>query len=247
MPPRHATIADSLVRQIVGAYRRGYFPMADVRTGELFWCNPDRRGVIPLHPGDPLAPRASFTVPRTLRQKVRSGRFVVTADRAFTQVIVACANPDRPGAWIDETIVGAYRLLHDAGIAHSIEVWRPHERTGELVLVGGLYGLAIGAAFFGESMFSHPGAGGTDASKVALVHLVAHLRTRGYRLLDTQMWSPHLAQFGCVEVDREDFLRALTPAVGDRSVSWGLFTPSARDALVSRAALPEPAREDDAA
>lgn len=247
MPPRHATIADSLVRQIVSAYRRGYFPMADIRAGELFWCSPERRGVIPLHADDPLAPNSTFTIPKTLRQKVRSGKFVVTADRAFTQTIVSCANPDRPGAWIDETIVGAYRLLHDAGFAHSIEVWRRNENTGELILVGGLYGLAIGAAFFGESMFSLPAIGGTDASKVALVHLVAHLRRRGYRLLDTQMWSPHLAQFGCVEVDRPDFLRALTPAVTDRSVSWGVFLPSDADAITPRRALPGVEREDDAA
>lgn len=247
MPPRNATIADSLVRQIVSAYRRGYFPMADIRAGELFWCSPERRGVIPLHPNDPLAPDAAFTVPRTLRQKVRSGKFVVTSDKAFTQTIVSCANPDRPGAWIDETIVGAYRLLHDAGIAHSIEVWRHHEPTGELILVGGLYGLAIGAAFFGESMFSLPALGGTDASKVALVHLVAHLRRRGYRLLDTQMWSAHLAQFGCVEVDRPDFLRALTPAVTDRSVKWGVFMASGDDAIPARRALPGASRDDDAA
>src|SRR5690606_17098285 len=123
MPPSNApTLADSVVRQIVGAYRRGYFPMADVRTGQLHWCSPERRGVIPLSPHDDL-PGRGFTVPRTLRQRVRSGKFVVTADLAFTRTIVHCADPERPGAWIDETIVGAYRLLHDAGYAHSVEVW----------------------------------------------------------------------------------------------------------------------------
>lgn len=234
-----ATLADSVIRQIVGAYRRGYFPMADFRSGQLHWCSPELRGVIPLSPSDNL-PGPGFTIPRNLRQKVRAGKFVVTADAAFTQTIVRCADPERPGAWIDETIVGAYRLLHDAGHAHSVEVWTVREPTNELVLVGGLYGLGIGAAFFGESMFSLPELGGTDASKVALVHLVAHLRKRGYRLLDTQMWSPHLAQFGCVELPRADFLKRLNDAVNIRGVTWGQFNASTRDAEPhDRRALPE--------
>jgi leucyl/phenylalanyl-tRNA--protein transferase len=245
MPPANApTLADSVVRQIVGAYRRGYFPMADLRTGQLHWCSPDVRGVIPLWPDDGL-PGPGFTVPRTLRQRVRAGRFVVTADAAFTQVIVNCADPERPGAWIDETIVGAYRLLHDAGYAHSVEAWTVREPTNELVLVGGLYGLSIGGAFFGESMFSRPDLGGADASKVALVHLVAHLRKRGYRLLDTQMWSPHLAQFGCVELPRADFLRRLADAASERSVSWGRFDASTGDAEPLRRTLPPAPRNPD--
>ena len=240
MPPSNApTVADSVVRQIVGAYRRGYFPMADLSTGQLHWCSPDSRGVIPLHPADDL-PGPGFTVPRTLRQRVRAGKFVVTSDIAFTQTIIHCATPDRPGAWIDETIAGAYRLLHDAGYAHSVEVWTVREPSKELVLVGGLYGLAIGGAFFGESMFSLPELGGTDASKVALVHLVAHLRKRRFTLLDTQMWSPHLAQFGCVEVPRADFLKRLAPATADRRVAWGEFAPSTSDAEPLRRALPKP-------
>lgn len=238
MPPAApTTLADSVVRQIVGAYRRGYFPMADLRSGQLHWCSPEQRGVIPLYPADDL-PGPGFTVSRTLRQKIRAGRFIITSDAAFTQTIVHCADPERPGAWIDETIVGAYRLLHDAGYAHSVEVWTVREPSNELVLVGGLYGLAIGGAFFGESMFSLPERGGTDASKVALVHLVAHLRRRGYRLLDTQMWSTHLAQFGCVELSRADFMKRLADAVSERAISWGTFNASTSDAEPVRRALP---------
>jgi leucyl/phenylalanyl-tRNA--protein transferase len=213
--------------------------MADIATGQLHWCSPESRGVIPLHPTDNL-PGPGFTVPRTLRQRIRAGKFVVTSDVAFTQTIVQCANPERSGAWIDETIVGAYRLLHDAGYAHSIEVWTVRETTNELVQVGGLYGLAIGAAFFGESMFSLPELGGTDASKVALVHLVAHLRKRRFKLLDTQMWSPHLAQFGCIELPRADFLKRLTPATAERRIVWGEFSASSNDAEPLRRALPRP-------
>lgn len=217
---RQRTIAEQVVAQLVSAYRKGFFPMADVHTGAVQWFNPDTRGVIPLH---------AFRTPRSLRQRVRSGRFIVTCDRAFAQTIVGCADPDRPGAWIDETIVRTYRLLHDAGYAHSVEAWLPGD-DGSPRLVGGLYGVAIGGAFFGESMFSRPDWGGTDASKVCLVHLVAHLRRQGYTLLDTQMWSWHLEQFGCEEITREDFLPLLTKATNKRSVQWGTFTPLPTDA-----------------
>ena len=217
---RHRTVAEQVVAQILAAYRKGFFPMADVHTHEITWHNPDIRGVIPL--GAASGEDDGFHVPRTLRQKIRAAKFRVTCDRAFAATIVGCADPRRPGAWIDETIVRTYRLLHDAGHAHSIEAWLDDDE-GRPRLVGGLYGVCIGAAFFGESMFSRPDWGGTDASKVCLVHLVAHLRRRGYTLLDTQMWSWHLEQFGCAEVEREAFLAMLKPAAAKRSVTWGEF------------------------
>lgn len=224
---RRPTEAQRVLDQILSAYRRGFFPMADLHTGVIQWHNPEVRGVIPLD---------GFRVARTLRQRVRSGRYVITSDQAFAATIVGCADPRRPGAWIDETIVRTYRLLHDAGYAHSIEAWLPPEREGDRpVLVGGLYGVAIGGAFFGESMFSRPDLGGTDASKVCLVHLVAHLRRRGFQLLDTQMWSWHLEQFGCVEVEREEFLPMLAGAVRAKSKGWSPFEPSPGDADEGRA------------
>lgn len=203
--------------------------MADLATGVIQWHNPETRGVMPLtapsNAGD-AAPAGVFRVSRSLRQKVRQGRFVVTADKAFAATIVGCADPRREGAWIDETIIRTYRLLHDAGHAHSVEAWLPPPEDDIGAgprLVGGLYGVSIGGVFFGESMFSLPEFGGTDASKVCLVHLVAHLRRRGYTLLDTQMWSWHLEQFGCEEVERAEFLPRLEKAVRKRSVSWGEF------------------------
>ncbi len=246
---RHRTIAEQAVAQLLSAYRKGFFPMADVRTGDVRWFNPETRGVMPItapapevSPEDAPLSDAVFHVPRTLRQRVRSGRFTITSDRAFAATIVGCADPSRDGAWIDETIIRTYRLLHDAGHAHSIEAWLPdpdapidadapvdigRERAGAsgppLRLVGGLYGVSLGAAFFGESMFSRDDWGGRDASKVCLVHLVAHLRRRGYTLLDTQMWSWHLEQFGCREVPRAAFLPLLEKASRKRSVTWGEF------------------------
>ncbi|MDP7603109.1 MAG: leucyl/phenylalanyl-tRNA--protein transferase, partial [Alphaproteobacteria bacterium] len=161
------------------AYARGIFPMAEGRRDTtLFWVDPELRGIIPLN---------DFHVPkrlkRTLRQPPR-----VTVDRAFQRVIENCAQPTpgRRTTWINDEIIGLYCSLHQRGHAHSLEVW--HEQT----LVGGLYGLAVGGAFFGESMFSSQ----ADASKVALVYLVARLKQGGYRLLDTQFVTPHLTTFG---------------------------------------------------
>lgn len=248
---RHRTIAEQAVAQLLGAYRKGFFPMADVHTGDIHWHNPETRGVIPLTPPSPALVAGEFHVPRTVRQRVRQGKFIITADRAFTAVIVGCADPNRSGAWIDETIIRTYRLLHEAGHAHSIEAWLPDEEgpreedgSPSVRLVGGLYGVSIGSAFFGESMFSKPEWGGTDASKVCLVHLVAHLRRRGYTLLDTQMWSWHLEQFGCEEVPREAFLPVLAKACRKRSVTWGEFqampTDAEEEAEIDSKQLPEP-------
>lgn len=183
-------------------YAHGVFPMADPRTGSMEWYCPDPRGVIPLD---------AFRVPRSVRKAVVARRFVIRVDSVFEDVMRACAGP-RTGqtsdaSWIDERIVDAYLALHREGNAHSVEAWRDGR------LVGGLYGVRLGAAFFGESMFVDVPAGGTDASKVCLVYLVETLRAGGFDLLDTQFWNEHLDQFGCVEIPRQAYLARLAAAV----------------------------------
>lgn len=171
---------------LLRAYRLGAFPMADsVDADDVFWVEPRKRGIIPLN---------GFHLSRSLAKTVRQDRFDVTVDRDFGGVMRACAAaaPDRDESWINGTILDAYGALHGRGNAHSVECWQ------DGVLVGGLYGVKLGAAFFGESMFSRV----RDASKVALVHLVARLRAGGFRLLDTQFLTAHLAGFGAVEVPR---------------------------------------------
>ena len=162
--------------------------------GEIRWYSPDPRGVLPLN---------EVHIPRRLARVARQGRFRIAFDTAFGDVIRACAAEDRDpedaGTWIDEQIIESYTALHDQGLAHSVEAW-----SGER-LVGGLYGVALRGAFFGESMFHRE----TDASKVALVALVERLRARGYTLLDTQWVTPHLEQFGAIEIPRDDYLRWL--------------------------------------
>jgi len=179
-------------RLLVAAYASGWFPMA--AEGEIRWYSPDPRGILPLD---------AVHIPRRLARVMRAGRFRIEVDRAFGDVMRACAADERdredPGTWIDDEIIESYTALHEAGIAHSVEAWIDDR------LVGGLYGVALRGAFFGESMFHYE----TDASKVALVALVERLRARGYRLLDTQWVTPHLEQFGAVEIPREDYLRRL--------------------------------------
>lgn len=185
---------------LLAAYRQGIFPMADHRDDEeIFWVEPKRRGIIPLD---------SFHVPRRLARTMRASTFTVTVDRAFEQVIDLCAAQasDRPNTWINRSIEASYVALFREGHGHSVEVW-----DGD-VLVGGLYGISIGGAFFGESMFSRA----TDASKIALVHLVMRLRAGGYRLLDTQFITAHLSQFGAIEVSRAAYRKLLAPAVAAR-------------------------------
>jgi leucyl/phenylalanyl-tRNA--protein transferase len=185
---------------LLAAYRQGIFPMADHRDDEeIFWVEPKRRGIIPLD---------SFHVPRRLARTMRVSTFTVTVDRAFEQVIDLCAAQasDRPNTWINRSIEASYVALFREGHGHSVEVW-----DGD-VLVGGLYGISIGGAFFGESMFSRA----TDASKIALVHLVMRLRAGGYRLLDTQFITAHLSQFGAIEVSRAAYRKLLAPAVAAR-------------------------------
>jgi len=174
------------------AYRRGYFPMGEPETGLISWFSPDPRGIIPLE---------GFHLPRSLRRTLARREFELRIDTAFAQVITACAA--RAETWITDEIVHTYEVLHQRGIAHSVETWK------EGTLAGGLYGVALGGAFFGESMFSHV----SEASKVALVHLVRILRAGGFRLLDVQFLNEHLLQFGAVEVPRTDYLAMLTAAL----------------------------------
>jgi leucyl/phenylalanyl-tRNA---protein transferase len=187
--------------QLLACYARGVFPMADGRDDpRLFLVDPDDRGIIPLD---------TFHVPKRLQRTVRSDLYKITVDTAFRDVLEACAapNPDRPETWINQPILELYDALHRRGVAHSIECWL------DGALVGGLYGVRIGGAFFGESMFSRA----RDASKVALVHLVAHLTAGGFTLLDSQFVTAHLQQFGIQEIPRAAYKAALDIAINSRS------------------------------
>jgi leucyl/phenylalanyl-tRNA--protein transferase len=179
------------------AYASGLFPMANDRHDPtIHWIEPRRRGVLPLE---------GFHQPKSLRKLVRRQRFEIRVDRAFATVIEACAEPrpERPRTWLNDDLIALYCALHRQGYAHSIESWSGGR------LVGGLYGVSLGAAFFGESMFSHQ----RDASKVALVALVERLRAGGYLLLDTQFVTDHLRQFGAVEISRESYQQQLRRAI----------------------------------
>jgi leucyl/phenylalanyl-tRNA--protein transferase len=192
---------------LLRAYRAGLFPMAESRRGDrLYWLDPEQRGVIPLD---------RFHLPRRLLRTTLSGPFTVTSDRDFAAVIAGCAEPaeGREDTWINPEIEHLFSTLHRSGHAHSIETWLGPPEAGELV--GGLYGVALGGAFFGESMFSRV----RDASKVALVHLVARLRLMGFRLLDAQFQTTHLAQFGCHQVPRALYKRRLAEVVDD-AIPW---------------------------
>jgi leucyl/phenylalanyl-tRNA---protein transferase len=187
---------------LLRAYAAGVFPMAESADDpELFWVDPRRRGILPLD---------AFHVPRRLRRVLRGGQFEIRVDSAFEAVLRGCAETTekRPNTWINAEISQLYAGLFAQGAAHSVECWQEGE------LKGGLYGVSIGAAFFGESMFSRA----NDASKVALVHLVARLRVGRYRLLDTQFLTPHLARFGGIEVSRGRYRRLLAEALAYRAV-----------------------------
>jgi leucyl/phenylalanyl-tRNA--protein transferase len=191
---------------LLRAYAEGLFPMAERRADPtLYWVSPEKRGIIPLD---------KFHVPHRLARTVRSGRFAVTVDRAFSDVMLACAAPapGREETWINGEILRLYAALHAGGHAHSIECWQGGD------LAGGLYGVRLGAAFFGESMFSRE----RDASKVALVHLVEGLRRGGFLLLDTQFITAHLARFGAIEIPREQYLMKLAAAL-NREAMWPFF------------------------
>lgn len=190
---------------LLKAYAAGIFPMADGRDApDVYWVEPRKRGILPL---------GGFRLSRSLAKTLRSGRFETTADCAFADVVRLCAEQaaDRPSTWINHQIEASVALLHAGGHAHSIETW---ERGR---LVGGLYGVKLGRAFFGESMFSRA----TDASKVALAHLIARLRAGGFTLLDCQFITPHLASLGAIEIDRSDYLAALVSAVAGAGVGAG--------------------------
>jgi leucyl/phenylalanyl-tRNA--protein transferase len=180
---------------LLRAYSIGVFPMADSRDAEeVFWVEPRRRAIIPLD---------EFRLSRSLRKIVRSGRFALTSDSAFAEVVRRCA--DREETWINSGIERSYNQLHSLGHAHSIECWQDGE------LVGGLYGVKLGAAFFGESMFSTR----TDASKVALAWLVARLKVGGFRLLDCQFMTEHLRSLGAVEVSQKDYVSRLSSVLAE--------------------------------
>jgi leucyl/phenylalanyl-tRNA--protein transferase len=183
---------------LLAAYASGWFPMA-VEPGEIRWYSPDPRGILPLE---------RFRASKRLSRVVRQGRFEIRIDHDFAAVIHACAErPDEDGSWIDEEIVQSYCALHRHGFAHSVEAWE----SG--ALVGGLYGVALGGAFFGESMFHRV----TDASKVALAALVERLRSGGFVLLDTQWVTEHLARFGAIEIPRQRYLALLESAIRIRA------------------------------
>lgn len=185
------------VNTLLKAYAIGVFPMADDRDAlDIYWVEPRKRGVLPLD---------RFHMSRSLQKTIRSNRFETTLNKAFPEVLRACAEAtaERPGTWINGQIEEAVLHLHALGHAHSIETWF------EGKLVGGLYGISLGRAFFGESMFSRM----TDASKVALAHLVARLKVGGFQLLDCQFQTPHLESLGAIEISREDYSVALSAAL----------------------------------
>jgi leucyl/phenylalanyl-tRNA--protein transferase len=195
---------------LLRAYAIGVFPMSDSRDAkDVFWVEPRRRAILPIE---------GFRMSRSLRKTLRSGDYRVTCDAAFAEVVRRCSERDE--TWINESIEASYAVLHERGHAHSIECW--HE--GELA--GGLYGVTLGAAFFGESMFSAR----RDASKVALAWLVARLKVGGYRLLDCQFMTDHLRSLGAVEISQEDYLALLESAL-----ALGAPVPGAGDAAGRRA------------
>ena len=177
---------------LLAAYTGGYFPMADPRDSSIGWFSPDPRAVIPLD---------GLKISRSLGQVIKKKVYDVRVDTAFEEVIRECSR--RPSTWISEQIIRSYMVLFDRGSAHSVEAWCGND------LAGGLYGVAVGAAFFGESMFSRM----RDASKVCLAALVRRLRSNGFTLLDTQFITPHLARLGAVEIPRTEYLRLLESAV----------------------------------
>ncbi|MEL7199573.1 MAG: leucyl/phenylalanyl-tRNA--protein transferase [Pseudomonadota bacterium] len=202
------------IETLLLAYRSGIFPMADKREDqEVFWVEPRDRAIIPLD---------RLHVSKSLRKVLRADRFVVTMDKAFGEVIRACAapRPDHPETWISDRIIASYTQLHRAGHAHSIECWLhqdngPENEASPPQLVGGLYGVSFDRVFCGESMFSHA----DNASKVALCWLVAVMRHAGFRLLDCQFMTDHLARMGATQLPQAMYLKALAGARGEPAIS----------------------------
>lgn len=215
---------DDELAMLVSGYQQGYFPMAPSRRARrVRWYTADPRCVVPLEPG-------RLALARSLRSAVRRPKFVVTGNRAFEAVVRLCATVRRVegGTWINDWIIDRYTELHRRGLAHSVEAWVAEDGPGGVGgaaegaggekprgwrLVGGLYGVHLGGAFFGESMFSLPAHGGTDASKVCFVHLVRHLREQGFALLDSQMANEHMLSLGAVEIPAGAYLQALGAAL----------------------------------
>ncbi len=194
--------ANDPIQIVLDGYREGAFPMADPDTGEIGFFSSDPRCILPLDDG-------GLKVSKTLSRVHRSGKFKLVINTAFERVITACAQDRSPEnrSWISSDLAQIYLELHRRGHAHSVEAW-----LGD-ALVGGLYGVALGGAFFGESMFSRPLEGGRDASKVCLVSLVNRLRARGFLLLDCQYANPHIVSLGAIEIPAEDYLARLALAI----------------------------------
>lgn len=203
---------------LLRAYAAGIFPMAEGRgASTVYWIDPERRGILPLE---------TFHVPRRLRRTVRHGPFEIRCDTAFDAVIRGCAEPmpDRRDTWINEEIMRLYAALNEMGCVHTVECWLDGR------LAGGLYGVAIGAAFFGESMFSRV----RDASKVALVHLAARLDHGGFQLLDSQFTTEHLEMFGAVEIPRSRYRQMLGRALAAQAHFPHALPQEALDAFMRR-------------
>lgn len=236
MSRRRITTDQQTIAALLDAYRRGYFPMAECSPPwnpsgppQIHWFSPDPRGILPITERDGLH------VPRSLEKLIRHHPFTLRANAAFGSVIRACAQPrgatldapDNDHTWIDETLIRWYTLLHRAGHAHSIEAWRTDPATGEPALVGGIYGVAMGSAFFGESMFCSPRGrlvdgsthplDGSGASKVCLITLIRALGDAGFTLFDTQMVTAHVARFGGRDIPRTEYLDRLSGALGAES------------------------------
>lgn len=189
------------IDELLRAYRRGYFPMSDPEDEKVYWCQPYKRAVFCLD---------SYRPSRDVLRLTRKKEFTVTLDKEFAGVIKGCSAPRKNDheTWISDEIIEAYIKLHSLGIAHSFESWYQGE------LVGGLYGIALGGAFFGESMFSRR----SYASRIAFEHLVFHLREKGYLLLDAQIMNPHLQRLGAVEIEHEEYMRQLAHALQQKIV-----------------------------
>jgi leucyl/phenylalanyl-tRNA--protein transferase len=180
---------------LLSAYAQGIFPMAG-EDDRIYWYDPDPRAILPLD---------NFHIPRSLRRTIRKGEYGISRNKAFGEVIRACSQPTlrREETWINQEIIEAYEKLHHLGFAHSLEVWRND------LLIGGLYGVSLNGLYAGESMFSKE----RDASKVALVYLVAHLRRQGFTLLDIQFLTEHLERFGAIEITRDEYKKSLAVAL----------------------------------
>jgi leucyl/phenylalanyl-tRNA---protein transferase len=206
-------MSELTAQQLVWAYANGIFPMAkSAQSSKIDWFDPDPRGVVPLD---------AVHIPRSLKRTLRKGIFEVRVDTAFAQTMDGCAA--RSSTWINADIKRAYGELFEMGFAHSVESWCDGE------LVGGLYGVHLKAAFFGESMFSRR----SDASKVAFVHLVARLQAGGFALLDTQMVTDHMQQFGAIEIPRRTYRQRLAQALTGDAAFYRTLEPGVRAALQS--------------